>query len=124
MIRLFFLDNFYELGPQGVKLYMKEKETLELSRFEYAVSYNEAELSKKREQSDLRQKILFHIKPAKKKKAFKWLRIRSFFIKHKKFKRLMEFSIHPTGIHMLRLAIYHSDNGCNMCKVYVEKNLF
>lgn len=103
---------------------MKEKETLELSRFEYAASFNEADLSKKREQSDLRQKILFHIKPAKKKKAFKWSRIRSFFIQHKKFKRLVEFGIHPGGIHMLRLAVFYSESGCGMCRVYVEKNLF
>lgn len=68
--------------------------------------------------------ILFSSPLPKKKKPFKWNRIRSFFITHKKFNRMLEFSVHTAGVHMLHQAMFHSDNGCKMCKVYVEKNLF
>lgn len=110
-----------------------EKEHLLLSRFEYDGSFNETKLSQKTEQNlydpSVANKtnsgtILFPTKSIKRKKSFKWIRIRSFFIKHKKFKRMMEFSCHPTGVHLLKLAIFYSESGCGMCKVYVEKNLF
>jgi hypothetical protein len=105
---------------------MLEKEHLALPTLD-DTGHNEAKLDKQIDQIkniNLQGSILFSSKPIKKKKPFRWIRIRSFFTKHKKFKRLVEFSIHPTGIHMLRLAMFHSENGCGMCKVYVEMNLF
>lgn len=105
---------------------MAEKEHYLLSRFEYT-GFSESRLDKKTDvpkNQNTQGSILFSQKPLKKKKPFRWIRIRSFFTKHKKFKRFIEFSIHPGGIHMLRLAVFHSENGCGMCKVYVEKNLF
>ena len=106
---------------------MTEYETsLEISRFEHS-GFRETTLDQKIDQvkdQNAKGSILFSQKPLKKKQAFKWNRIRSFFIRHKKFKRLMEFSIHPSGIHMLRLAVFHSENGCGMCKVYIEGDLF
>jgi|SRR3989344_3697586 len=101
----------------------KENQT---SVFEYS-GYNESKLDKQTDQvknSSIQGTILFSSKPLKKKKPFRWIRIRSFFTKHKKFKRLVEFSCHPTGIHMLRMAVFHSESGCGMCRVYVEMNLF
>ena len=97
-----------------------------VSRFEYS-GHNEDQINRRinlLKNNNLQGSIFFSQKIIKKKKSFRWIRIRSFFTKHKTFKRLMEFSIHPTGVHMLRLAIFHSDNGCQMCRVYVEKNLF
>lgn len=112
---------------------MEKEKHSPLSRFEYDGSFRETKLSKKIEQNTNNPStanktssgtILFPTKPTKRKKSFKWIRIRSFFIKHKKFKRMMEFSCHPSGIHMLKLAVFYSDSGCGMCKVYVEKNLY
>lgn len=97
-----------------------------LSRFEHT-GFSESQLDKKidlHQNSNIKGSIQFLQKPLKRKKPFKWLRIRSFFVQHKKFKRFMEFSCHPGGIHMLKMAIFYSDSGCGMCKVYVEKNLF
>ena len=97
-----------------------------LSPFEYS-GYDESKLDRQIDQvknNNTQGSILFSVRPVKKKKSFRWIRIRSFFTKHKKFKRLIEFSIHPGGIHMLRLAVFHSENGCGMCRVYIEKNLF
>lgn len=105
---------------------MAAKEQLFLSRFEYT-GFSETILDQKIDKTqnqNTKGSILFSQKPPKKKKPFKWLRIRSFFVKHKRFRRLMEFSCHPTGIHLLKLAMFHSENGCGMCRVYVEKNLF
>lgn len=95
------------------------------SRFEYS-GYNETRSDKQIDQaksSNITGSILFSQKTFK-KKAFRWIRIRSFFTKQKKFKRLVEFSVHPNGVHMLRLAVFYSESGCKMCKIYVEKNLF
>jgi len=103
-----------------------DKEQLETSVYEYS-GFKESRLDKQTNQlkdNNIQGSILFSQKPPKKKKAFRWIRVRSFFTKHKKFKRLMEFSCHPGGIHLLHQAIFHSDNGCKMCRVYVEKNLF
>lgn len=89
--------------------------------------FNESKLDLKIDltrNNNIQGTILFSQKPLKKKKPFKWIRIRSFFIMHKKFKRMIEFSVHPGGIHVLHQAMFHSDNGCKMCRVYVEKNLF
>jgi hypothetical protein len=106
---------------------MTESETLiNISRFEYG-GFKETVLDQKIDRiknQNIKGSILFTQKPLKKSRPFKWSRIRSFFIMHKKFKRLVEFSIHPTGIHMMRLAVFYSESGCKMCKVYVEKNLF
>ena len=103
-----------------------EKEHPALPALDYT-GHNEAKIDKQKDQTknqNTQGSILFTQKPLKKKKSFRWIRIRSFFTKHRKFKRLIEFSIHPGGIHMLRLAVFHSENGCGMCRVYVEKNLF
>lgn len=90
--------------------------------------HNEARIDKQKDQlvnNNIQGSILFSQNPiTKTKKPFNWIRIRSFFITHKKFKRLMEFSCHPGGVHLLRLAMFHSENGCKMCRVYVEMNLF
>lgn len=94
------------------------------SAINYGAYYDETQLSKNTDLKNTKGSLFFSPKTSKKKRSFKWIRIRSFFISHKKFKRLTEFSIHPTGIHMLRMAVFHSENGCGMCKVYVEKNLF
>lgn len=109
-----------------------EKEHLLSSRFEYDGSFSETKLAQKSEQNLTssalntanKGSISFTKKYVKRKKPFNWIRIRSFFIKHKKFKRFMEFSCHPSGIHLLKLAIFYSESGCGMCRVYVEKNLF
>lgn len=96
------------------------------SHFEYS-GFDESKLDAQTNQlknTNIQGSILFSQKPPRKKKPFMWIRIRSFFTKHKKFKRMMEFSCHPTGIHLLRLAVFHSENGCKMCRVYVEMNLF
>jgi hypothetical protein len=110
-----------------------EKDPSLLSPFEYS-GFDESKLDRQIDQvknkqsfsanSNLQGSILFSPKPRKFKKPFNWIRIRSFFIKHKKFKRMMEFSCHPSGVHLLRLAMFHSENGCGMCRVYVEMNLF
>jgi hypothetical protein len=103
-----------------------EKDPSLLSPFEYS-GFDESRLDRQIDQvknSNLQGSILFSSKPHKTKKPFNWIRIRSFFIKHKKFKRMMEFSCHPSGVHLLRLAMFHSENGCGMCRVYVEMNLF
>lgn len=105
---------------------MAEKELLSLSRFEYT-GFSETILDQKIDKTqnqNTKGSILFSQKPLKKKKSFKWSRIRSFFILHKRFQRMVEFAIHPAGIHMLRMAVFYSESGCKMCKVYVEKNLF
>ena len=103
-----------------------DKEHHELSNTEFT-GFNESKLDKKIDQTknlNLQGSILFSGKPLKKKRPFKWNRIRSFLIKHTQFQRMMEFSCHPSGIHLLHQAVFYSDNGCKMCKVYVEKNLF
>jgi len=103
-----------------------EQDSSEISPYEYS-GFSEDKLDKQVDQvknTNVKGSIFFTPKPAKKKKPFKWIRIRSFLIKHKKFKRFMEFSVHPTGIHLLRQAVFYSDNGCGMCRVYVEMNLF
>jgi hypothetical protein len=103
-----------------------EKDPSLTSNPEYT-GFNESKLDKKIDQikdQNLQGTILFSSKPLKKKKPFNWIRVRSFFIMHKKFKRMIEFSVHPSGIHILHQAMFHSDNGCKMCRVYVEKNLF
>lgn len=110
---------------------MEKEKQIELSQFEYDGSFNEAKLNQQTEQKvtplspkNISGTIHFAKKFTKKRRSFRWIRIRSFFTKHKKFKRLVEFSIHPGGIHMLRLAVFYSESGCGMCKFYVEKNLF
>lgn len=110
----------------GIPQALMNKEYLETSRFEFS-GFNETVLDRKTDQTNnqnTKGSILFSQKPLKRKKPFKWNRIRSFFIMHKKFKRMVEFAIHPAGIHMLRMAVFHSESGCTMCRVYVEKNLF
>jgi len=110
-----------------------EKKPLELSRFEYDGSYNESKIGQKAEQNSQNSysnknnpkgSISFTKKAGKKTPPFNWIRIRSFFIRHKGFKRSMEFSCHPGGVHLLRMAMLYSEGGCKMCKVYVERNLF
>jgi len=103
-----------------------EKEYPPLPTLDYT-GHNEAKIDKQKDQiknNNIQGSILFSLKPAKKKKAFRWIRIRSFFTKHKKFKRMMEYSCHPSGIHLLRLAVFYSESGCPMCRSYVEMNLF
>ncbi len=103
-----------------------DKEHLETTPFEYS-GHNETRIDQQVNQvknNNTQGSILFSQKPAKKKKPFKWSRIRSFFITHKQLKRSMEFSVHTTGIHLLHHAVFHSDNGCKMCRVYIEKTSF
>jgi|SRR3989344_1731273 len=101
-----------------------EKEHLRLLPVEYDGAHNETNLTKRIDQKNSRGFIIFQKKTTKKKRSFKGMRIRSFFIRHTKFKRPMEFSCHPNGVHLLRLAVFYSETGCELCRIYVEKNLF
>ena len=94
-----------------------------LSRFEQITTQNESSLSKKTEQGKFKGSIHFQ-KKKRKRKPYVGMRIRNFFIKHSRSKRPIEFGIHPGGIHLLRLAMFYSENGCGICKIYIEKNLF
>ena len=59
-----------------------------------------------------------------KKKPFRSLRIRKFYIKNPQFNRTMVFVCHPKGVHLLDLAVLHSESGCRRCRTYLEKQLF
>ena len=102
---------------------MEKDNALLLSRVEQFTSQNESSLSKKIEHRNFQGSILFQ-KKKRKRRPYVGMRVRNFFIKHSLSKRPIEFGIHPEGIHLLRLAIFYSENGCGICKIYIEKNLF
>lgn len=105
----------------------KEKESISAKESDYT-GFNEIRLDKQANLSknqNIQGTILFSSsKNAKKKNPFKWSRIRSFFITNRKLQRKVECSVHPGGVHLLHQAMFYSDNGCTMCRVYIEKNLF
>ena len=105
----------------------KEKELTSTKESDFT-GFNEIRLDKQANLSknqNIQGTILFsQPKSPRKKRPFKWNRIRSFFIINKKLQRKIECSVHPGGVHLLHQAMFYSDNGCPMCRVYVEKNLF
>jgi hypothetical protein len=91
-----------------------------LPSFEIDVSTSEVQLNQK---SDLRNDSTQYNSPnvTFKKRLLAVLRIRRFFIRQSRSKRPMEFGAHPTGIHWMGQAIFHSESGCVICKTDLEE---
>lgn len=92
---------------------------------QYSVMREDVLTAKKEKKGFLPQgSIYFQLRKPGKKKPFRSLRIRKFYIQKPKLKRTMVFVCHPKGVHLLDQAILHSEAGCRSCKIYLEKQLF
>lgn len=92
-----------------------------LPSFESDVSTSEVQLNQK---SDLQNDSAQYNSPYTKvikTKLLSVLRIRRFFIRQSRSKRPMEFGAHPTGIHWMGQAIFHSESGCAICKTDLDE---